>query len=285
MTELFRALGAACEPPEAAHGPLATALGLPPPPDQSAYTACFLFQLYPFASVYLGAEGMLGGEARDRVAGFWRAIGLAPPPEPDHLPTLLGLYAELSDHEAAERDPLRRSGLRAARRALLWEHLVSWLPPYLDRVGEIAHGYYKAWAALLRDALSEEVASLGAMPAQLPLHLREAPPPPGVAAITSLDELLSAVLTPVRSGMILVRADLKRAGSELGFGTRAGERRFMLRGLMEAEPKGTIRWLEAEARRAAARHALDDTSRVSAYWAERAEASAHCLSALADDVP
>jgi TorA maturation chaperone TorD len=281
VTDLFRALGAACEPPEAAHGPLAAALGLPPPPDQSAYTACFLFQLYPFASVYLGAEGMLGGEARDRVAGFWRALGLVPPPEPDHLPALLGLYAELADNESAERDALRRSALRDARRALLWEHLVSWLPPYLDRVTEIAHPHYKAWAALLREALVDEIASLGALP-RLPLHFREAPPPPRADAIASLDDLLSAVLAPARSGMIIVRADLKRAGQELGFGTRAGERRFMLKGLMEANPKGTLRWLEVEARRATARHGAAETSSVSAYWAERAEASALCLASLAD---
>ena len=36
---------------------------------------------------------MLGGEARDRIAGFWRALGLVPPPEPDHLAVMLGLYA------------------------------------------------------------------------------------------------------------------------------------------------------------------------------------------------
>ena len=283
MTDLFRALGAVCEPPEPRHEALARALGLPPPPDPSAYTGCFLFQLYPFASVHVGAEGMLGGEARDRVAGFWRALGLVPPPEPDHLPALLALYAELADHEAAEGNEARRLALRDARRALLWEHLVSWLPPYLDRVRELAHAHYQAWAALLREALSEEVRALGALP-RLPLHLREAPPPPRADATTTLDEILTAVLAPVRSGMILVRADMKRAGRDLGFGTRAGERRFMLEGLVKADPKGTFRWLEAEARRTAARHRLGDGTLITAYWAERAEASCQCLATIADVV-
>jgi sulfite exporter TauE/SafE len=39
---------------------------------------------------------MLGGAARERVAGFWRAVGLVPPPEPDHLAALLGLAAGVS---------------------------------------------------------------------------------------------------------------------------------------------------------------------------------------------
>jgi hypothetical protein len=38
----------------------------------------------PYAAVYLGAEGGFGGEAADRVAGFWRAIGV-PPPGPNQI--------------------------------------------------------------------------------------------------------------------------------------------------------------------------------------------------------
>ncbi|HAC46500.1 MAG TPA: hypothetical protein DCF65_10605, partial [Chloroflexi bacterium] len=85
-------------------------------------------QLWPYASIYVGAEGKLGGEARDRVAGFWRALHLTPPAEPDHLAALLGLYATLADMEAAEQDPARRQLRRSSRQALLWEHLLSWLP-------------------------------------------------------------------------------------------------------------------------------------------------------------
>src|SRR6266496_675887 len=93
--EIFRALGALCEPPEPAHARLAAALGLPPPPDAAAFTEVFVFQLVPYAAPYLSPDGMLGGEAGDRVAGFWRALQLRPPAEPDHLAALLGLYAPL----------------------------------------------------------------------------------------------------------------------------------------------------------------------------------------------
>ena len=79
---------------------------------------------YPYASVYLGAEGMLGGEARDRVAGFWRALGLVPPAEPDHLAALLGLYAALADAEEPRRTSRPAAAPAQARRALLHEHLL-----------------------------------------------------------------------------------------------------------------------------------------------------------------
>ena len=39
----------------------------------------------------------MGGLARERIAGFWNAVGLTPPPEPDHLAALLGLYASLTE--------------------------------------------------------------------------------------------------------------------------------------------------------------------------------------------
>jgi len=123
--ELFRALGALAEPPAPEHRTLAAALGLGEPPAAADHDDLFTFQLYPYASVYLGAEGMLGGEARDRIAGFWRALGQSPPAEPDHLSVLLALYAQLSDLEAAAGEPAASERWRHARKALLWEHLLS----------------------------------------------------------------------------------------------------------------------------------------------------------------
>lgn len=148
--ELFRALAALVEAPGSGHARIGRVLGLPGEPDPAAFTELFVLQLYPYASVHVGAEGMLGGEARDRVAGFWRALGRKPPAEPDHLAVLLALYATLAERESAERDPTRRPLWRNGRHALLWEHLVSWLLPYLDRVAELAPPFYRAWGELLQ---------------------------------------------------------------------------------------------------------------------------------------
>src|SRR3712207_4790889 len=73
--ELLRALAVLAEPPTAETRRVAEALGLGAGARADEYTELFVFQLYPYASVYLGREGMLGGEARDRVGGFWRALG------------------------------------------------------------------------------------------------------------------------------------------------------------------------------------------------------------------
>jgi len=276
----FRALGVLCEPPDGSSALVADALGLPGVPDPAEYTDVFVFHLYPYASVYLGADGMLGGEARDRIAGFWAALRLTPPPEPDHLAALLGLHASLIDREAEEGETARRLLWRQARSALVHEHLVSWLPPYLDRVEALAPPAYRAWAGLLRAALCEETAAAGP-PEALSAHLRAAPPLPDPRREGS-QAFVTGLLAPVRCGMILTRADLARAARDLGLGLRVGERKFALAALISQSPDAVLGWLAAEARRCASSHATHagvagDAAR---FWANRAAGTADFLDEL-----
>jgi len=272
--DLFRALGALAEPPDPRHGAIAAALGIDGEAAPGDYADVFLFSAYPYASVYLGPEGMLGGEARDRVAGFWRAVGLAPPPEPDHLTALLGLYAAIIEEEtrAFEAGDAPGAALRReSRKALLWEHLLSWLTPYLAKVVELAPTFYSRWAGVLGDALAAEAEALGRQDL-LPLHLRSAPGLPDVDA--SGKEWVTAVLAPVRSGVIVTRWDLRRAAAALSIGARVGERAFVLGSLFEQDAGGTVGWLADEAARAAVAHAEAEETlgAVAAFWRRRAEA-------------
>jgi len=282
LGELFRALGSLVEPPTPAGQRVADLLDLGPLPTEADYTQLFLFQLTPYASVYLGPEGMLGGEALDRIAGFWRALQQEPPAEPDHLAVMLGFYARLMEEEADSGETRARGALLRARKAFLWEHLLSWLLPYLCRIGDLGPPFYRRWARLLEDALREEVGALGAQE-RLALHLREAPnivDPRTEAA----DGFVGALLSPVRSGMILARSDLGRAGRELDLGTRAGERRFILRGLLEQNPAGTLEWLRREAIDWAEHHGRLDplAPGIADFWRRRAQATADLLGDLAE---
>ena len=252
------------------------ALGLPGAPDRAEHAAVFLFQSYPYASVHLGPEGMLGGEARDRVAGFWRAVGLVPPAEPDHLAALLGLYATLVDAEANERDQARVVLRREARRALLWEHLLSWALPYLVRLRELAGPYHRGWADLLHRALLDEAAELPG-PERLPLHLRTAPPLPEPDA--SADEWVAAILAPVRSGMVIVRGDLASASRDLGLALRMGERAYALKALFQQDAPATLTWLSTQAQGWITRHEAAEplVGQIALFWRSRAEATLAAL--------
>jgi TorA maturation chaperone TorD len=275
--ELLRALATLSESPGPEQARVAAALELPAP-TAAEHTDLFDLQLVPYASVYLGAEGMIGGEARDRIAGFWRALGLAPPAEPDHLAALLGLYAALGDDERAQDRP-RAALRRQARAALLHEHLLSWLDPWLAKLADIAPPAYAAWGELLAAALRGEARALldGDEP-PLPAHLRAAPalePPERTGGPAFLDALLS----PARSGLVLVRDDLARAAGELGLGARVAERRYVLRHLLAQEPAETLRWLRDEAARAARRRVAVAGPAVAAHWKDRAAATADLLGA------
>lgn len=277
--ELFRALGMLVEPPTRAHDQVSAALGLDGPASAADHADVFLFAAYPYASVYLGAEGMLGGEARDRVAGFWRALGLTPPNEPDHATALLGLYAALLDSESAAHDA--GSGARAAlrrqsRHALLWEHVLPWMVAWLAKVIEIAPPSYASWARLVAEALQREAADLGP-PASMPVALREAPALPDDD--DARDAWIAALLAPARSGVLLLRPDLRRAAQDLGLGVRAGERAFMLRSLLEQDPAAMADWLVAEAGRWAHDHGrlVPASGPVASFWRQRAAACAAAI--------
>ncbi len=272
--ELLRALGALAEPPHPETARLAALLELPVPSSEE-YTRLFLFELYPFASVYLGDEGMLGGEARDRIAGFWRALGEPPPAEPDHLAVLLSLYAHLADLER-KAPPERAAVFRRPRAALLWEHLLSWVPIFLDKLQQTGPPAYVAWGGLVREVLEREAWDMP-YSGSLPLHLRSAPPAWDAAG--ARPDVLVTMLTPVRSGLILTRSDVGRAARDLGVGLRAGERRYALHAMASQDPGRLVRWLAEYAREAAEAHRRLNgwLGPVADFWARRARNTADYL--------
>lgn len=280
MMELFRALAVLAEPQTSESFRLAEALELGPLPDATEYTELFVFQLYPYASVYLGAEGMLGGEARDRVAGFWRALGQTPPIEPDHLSVLLAMYARLVELEEGEGNSLLRASWRRARKAFLWEHLLSWLPAYLTKLHDIAAPFYCGWGDLLASALLEEAETVGKQE-DLSRHLSGAP---GIVDPRDgqVEEFLHSLLAPVRSGMILTRADLIKAARKLGLGSRLGERKFILESLFSQDAAAILSWLTEEVSDWTSRHRFYGKAfgSIAKSWEEKAKATAALLRAL-----
>lgn len=280
--ELLRALGVLAEAPEPRHRALAQALGLSAPATEEQWKAQFtealVLRARPYASIYLGAEGRLGGEARGRVAGFWQAIGAAPAPEPDHLPVLLAGHARLIE---ASGDGAR---WMHARRAFLHEHLMPWLPAWLDRVHDWGPRLYAEWADLLFQALQAEAHALGQPPQRLALHLRHAPSLRNPQD-EGLDALVESLLTPAISGLILFQDDLRQAAAELGQGCPGGNRHRMLHGLIEQDAAAACDWLADFASASARRHRKWATlsATASRHWSERAAASARLLARLSSE--
>lgn len=305
--ELLRALAVLAEPPAPEHAAVAEALELGEPSDTTAHARLFLFELHPYASVHLGAEGMLGGDARHRIAGFWRAVGRPPPAEPDHLSALLVLYASLLEEaEEAEGaqggegddapssggdgrdgpaalDPPRAALARRSAAALLHEHLEPWTFSFLVRVRELGTPFQVRWATLLDEVLRGE-AAWAQPPASPPAYLAAMPPVPDPRR-EGADAFLGGLLAPARAGFILTRGDLALVARTLGVGVRVAERRRVLEDLVTQDAAGTFAALRAHALRAAAVHdglasLLGPTG---TFLAARARAAADLLEMLADD--
>ena len=243
--EIFRSLGALVESPDSDGQPLADALDLGPLPAPSEHADLFLFELFPYASVYLGPEGKMGGEARDRVAGFWRVLGETPPAEPDHLTVLLAAYAELCERASELDSGGPDSPWQRARRVFLWEHLLSWLSLFLGKLCvRPRDSFYVRWGELSAALLAEELDASGlssdpifeAPPAALDASLA-LPDPRQAGAEAFLDGLCA----PARTGFILTGNDLRRVAQGLGLAPRAGERRFVLKGLLAHDAPGVLK--------------------------------------------
>jgi len=276
--DLLRALGSVPLSPPPHCQPVLECLGLPATTG-AEHTAVFVLNAQPHAAIYLGEEGKLGGEGLDRVAGYWRAIGLVPPPDADHLGVLLMLYAELADAETTARKEATRHRLRHVRETLLTEHVWSWAPGYLTLVSGLGVPALSDWARMTRSALHREARSLSS-PA-LALALRTAPEP--VRLPTGRDQLLDALVSPARSGILLTSDDLHRAAAVTALGYRAGERRYSLAAMLDQDPPLTLGWLAGHAHRWAGLHASqppvpgDDPRQ---WWARRAAGTAGTLQRL-----
>jgi len=276
--DLLRALGSVPLSPPPCCQPVLESLGLRRVTG-AEHTAVFVLTAPPHAAIYLGEEGKLGGEALDRVAGFWGVIGLVPPPDADHLGLLLMLYAELRDAETTVHNEASRRRLRHVREALLIEHLWSWAPGYLAAVSRLGTPTLSDWARMTLRALHREARSVAAP--SLALALRTAPEP--TRRPTERGRLLDALVAPVQSGILLTRDDLREAAATTALGYRAGERRYSLAALIDQDPAGTLGWLAHHADRWAKLHAAQPPvpgHDPRQWWARRATGTARTLQRL-----
>lgn len=277
--ELLRALALVMAPPDAAVARVASTLELPASPTAAEHTFLFQSQLKPLASIYLGPSGEPGGEARDRIAGYWRAVGQTPPAEPDHLSCMLVLYADLLEQEGHEGDQPLRHAVTRIRKAFLWEQLLTWLPGYATKVDLIASRPYRRWGQLVEQVAAREAWRAGTM-AALPATLQRLQDL-GEPQAGDIDALLTYLAAPARSGLILAPIDLERAADDLHVAAPRGSLRQGLRALLDIRQAALLNWLAAEAKRWEGRHERnrDLLPALSDHWTRRARATRALLTA------
>ncbi|MCB9742839.1 MAG: molecular chaperone TorD family protein [Alphaproteobacteria bacterium] len=182
-------------------------------------------QLFPFASVFLSADGQLGGPesgaARDMAALCGARVE---DEEPDHLGVQLGVLRHLAGAEVdawsdGREDEVAR--VQDLARHVMDRQLLRWLPALVVALQELEHPLYTPAGLLTLELVGSWRAELGEGPA-----LWSLPEPPELLddPKTGLKRIAQTLSVPALAGVFLTQGRLRRLGRALelpqGFGKR-----------------------------------------------------------------
>lgn len=219
----------------------------------AAHHELFGFNLFPYESIFLGDEKLLGTAVSDAVRAGYHQWGYQPTEQAgavDHIAEELGLLSYLC---AAEMDAFADSRLtiaqrmQSAQRQFLEEHLLRWLVPFIVAVQRHDDAFFAEVATMTLALVAEHYQALksdsksdggnpqndvGASTVNL-LDLQLPPAPTLVAdPKTSLHDIAAFLTTPAYSGLYLSRYIINQLGRQQRLPRGFGSREQMLTNLL-----------------------------------------------------
>lgn len=212
--------------------------------------ALFSLDVFPYASVFLDAQGRLGGPTTDAVQRHYAQSGFQPALDresADHLGHELALLAFLSEAETeALEDDKAHEAERMHRRmqAFMDEHLLWWLPAFVQAVQQQSYPFYAALGRLTLEVVLDHRAALGQRNSLPEKAVLEEPPNVLEEEKTGLKDIAAYLTTPAWSGLFLGRSDLARLGRgerlPRGFGSRVQTLTNLLRAAVEFDRRDAL---------------------------------------------
>ena len=203
----------------------------------------FSFQLHPYASLFLDADGLSGGPAADQISAAYRTadFNAAADAAPDHLGQTLLFLAHLAELEAdswQRGDAAVAQQQQTAQGQFLRRHLLPWLFPVVTAVRQQQNPFYGELAQLTLELIMSHVdaAPEGAPEGapdngRIPLPLA---PPPFNSEEAGLREMVRYLTTPFLSGVYCGRHDIGRIARALNLPRGFGGRETMLLNLFRS---------------------------------------------------
>ncbi|MCZ6758244.1 MAG: molecular chaperone TorD family protein [Bacteroidetes bacterium] len=178
----------------------------------------FGFNVYPFASLFLESDRMLGGETTQQIRAFASRSGIdvgSDTNAPDHIATELRILERLAKNDPPQEDSIAE---------FIDQHLFSWLPAFVVAVREESNDFYSEVADLMLEHIVDHRRSI---PAQS--YVRETEPEPEEHLLsdrdTGIHDIADFLTSPARCGFFLSRSTIAgiAQGSKLphGFGGRS----------------------------------------------------------------
>ncbi len=214
--------------------------------DENAATHHHLFHLnlFPYESIFLATDGLLGGPVTNQVQQQYTQSGFAVDAgaiSADHIGYELAFLAFLCGAEAdAWEDGLAKTpALSAAKVAVsiqqhqhtfLQHHLLRWLPPFVLAVQAQDNAFYSTLAELVQAFVADHAAN-----ADMPANRNVLPDPPFLLGSnkTGLKNIADYLTTPAYSGFFLSRDHISRIAREHQLPRGFGSRTQMLANLMK----------------------------------------------------
>jgi TorA maturation chaperone TorD len=199
----------------------------------------FGINVYPYASVFLSADGLKGGAEAEASTAFYARVGWATQTnEPDHIAVQLGVLgwlagAELEALEDGKASQVAR--IQALRRQFLDERVLTWLPSlYLATAGQKSFVYAEV-VRLALELVAEDRAVLARndlMQASHPVFALPAAPDLLVDPKTGLRDIAEYLMTPALSGLFFSRDEVIRLAGRHGLPTGFADRKTLLHNVL-----------------------------------------------------
>lgn len=204
----------------------------------AAHYQLFVHNVYPYETIFLGDDGLLGGNISERVAAFYQRIGFHSnnSDNTDHLSTELSAMAYLcfAELDAIEDQvPHQAERLRQLQRRFLDEHLLRWLPAFVIAVEQQGKSVYTDVVRQSFELVCTHRTQLGddLMAADEVFSLPQAPDLLANEK-TSLRDIAHYLLTPAYTGFFVSFSDIKRLGTKFRAPHGFGKRHLMLTNLL-----------------------------------------------------
>jgi putative dimethyl sulfoxide reductase chaperone len=200
--------------------------------------ALFGMSVFPFETVFLAEDGLLGGTVTESVTHAYYEAGYQSDDSEtaDHIGNELGLMAFLCGAESdAREDEVVQAIYHTIQlqRQFLDNHLLCWLPSLVLAIHQQGDEAFSVIADLVLDLVLKHRQSLydDPMHPTQPLIL---PATPNILddGKTGLKDIADFLLTPVYTGHYLSRNDITRIGGQFRLPSGFGKRHQMLTNLL-----------------------------------------------------
>lgn len=219
---------------------LSEALPEPFDPDEAAadHQHLFGFNVFPYASVFLDPDGLLGGPVAEavglhfRTAGFDIDLNQEGADHVGHTLAFLGFLAAAEADAWEDNRPDEAARMQAHARRFIDAHLLPWLPAFVEALQRQQVPFYPHLAGLTEALVLDHRALLGSTVEAV--HALAPPPALLDDEKTGLKDIAAYLATPPWSGFFLSRDDIGRLGRAENLPRGFGDRRLMLGNLLRA---------------------------------------------------